>query len=189
MKPSVRFVMKIPWDFGRNKPSSLLYFVVVFLTLISDYSVTLQNISSTNNALKENNGVKSPAVIYKESIDDDSYKRLAPNCPSLDRKIYTGHAPRAFLEGQLTSPNVNYTKVSKNVTKLDECINECCSDSNSGCQSIFAFLNDTTGALSCFMVSCKEGQYCLPSKSRRQVLVNSTSVVLLRPPEGVSCIF
>ena len=188
MKPSVRFVMKIPWDFGRNKPSSLLYFVVVFLTLISDYSVTLQNISSTNNALKENNGVKSPAVIYKESIDDDSYKRLAPNCPSLDRKIYTGHAPRAFLEGQLTSPNVNYTKVSKNVTKLDECINECCSDSNSGCQSIFAFSNDTTGALSCFMVSCKEGPCCLPSKSTNN-LVNSTAVVLLRPPKGVSVFF
>lgn len=178
--------MKIPWKFdGEIKCLKLLYFTTILLTIVSEYNVNLQNIPLNDDNLNNKRSVddSTTAVIQKEAIDDDAFNKLSSNCPSLDRKIYTGHSPMGFLTMGLNSSKISYEKVTTaSVSSLDDCIDECC-NKESSCESIFAFYNNSM--LSCFMITCQEGKYCLPSKSTKS-LENSTAVVLLRPPRSVS---
>ena len=186
MKSSLKFGMKIPWnrEGGDNKSTKLLCIITILLAIVSEYNVTLQNIPLNNDNLNNKRSVDSTtAVIKNDAIGDDAYNKLVSNCPSLDRKIYTGHSPMGFLLNGANTKNMTYQKVTtKSVTSLDDCIDECC-NKQSSCESIFAFSNNSI--LSCFMITCQEGKYCLPSKSTKS-LENSTAVVLLRPPSGVS---
>ena len=189
MKSSLKFGIKIPWNNGENKRLNIFYFVTILLTIVSKFNVTLQDIPLSNHNLNNKRSVdeSTTAVIQKDAIDDDAYSKLAPSCPSLDRKIYVGHSPMGFLAGELNSSKINYQKVSsKSVSSLDDCMDECC-NKQSSCESIFAYVNNSVPepVLTCFMIACKEGKYCLPSESTKK-LENSTAVILLRPPSGVS---
>ena len=161
----------------------ILFFII--LAVVSDYTLSLQHISSYKHHVNNKRSVENlpTAVIQKDSISDDEYEKLSSNCPSLDRKIYQGYSPTGFTTLGLyaNSPKFVYEKVpDSKANSLDQCINECCS-SNSSCESIFAFSNSST--LNCYMITCQEGKYCLPSKSTKKG--TSTAVVLLRPPSGV----
>ena len=188
MKPSLKFVMKIPWNYTQDPCKNLIYLITILVCIISQYNVTLQGIPLNNKNVNKKRSVDlTTAVIQKDKIDDDAYSKLATSCPSLDRKIYVGHSPMGFLAGELNSSKINYQKVSsKSVSTLDDCMDECC-NKRSSCESIFAYVNNSVSEsrLTCFMITCKEGKYCLPSESTKK-LENSTAVILLRPPSGVS---
>ena len=190
-----QFNIKIPWIQGKTKHLNMLFGLNILLFIVSKNTVSLQQIVTSDENLNNKRSVydsttfdlttedSTTAVIQKHSISDDAYSKISSNCPSLDRKIYKGHSPVGFLSGLLNSTKITYEKVpNEKSSTLDECMDECCNQQKS-CQSIFAFSNDTI--LNCFMLTCEEGKYCLPSKSTKNV-ENSTTVVLLRPPSGVS---
>ena len=184
MKQQTKFNIKIPWTY---KSSNMLFLSFIILAVASDYTVSLQDIASFKNHVNNKRSAEnSPtAVIQKESISDDEYEKLSSNCPSLDRKIYQGYSPTGFLTLGPTYVGPKFVTVKvpdSKANSLDQCINECC-NSNSSCESIFAFSKSST--LNCYMVTCQEGKYCLPTKSAEK-LGSSTAVVLLRPPRGVS---
>lgn len=185
MKPSLKFNLKIPWNGNKNISVKMLFLLLILLSVISEYNAMLQNIfsSDVNVHNKRNVDESTTAVIQKDSISDDDYSKLQLNCPNLDRKIYKGHSPTGFLTFGVNSTEISYEKVSdEKASSLDSCMDECCNQNNY-CESIFAFSNNSV--LNCFMITCQEGKYCLPAKSTKNV-ENSTAVVLLRPPSGVS---
>ena len=183
MKQRLKYNIKIPWNQDWTK---MLFLFSIILVKICDYTVSLQQISINEKHVNNKRSVNdlTTAVIQKDSISDDAYDKLASNCPSLDRKIYQGHTSLGLIEFEgKTNSKFKYEKISSSkVTSLDQCLDECC-NSNNYCESIFAIYNST--GLTCFMITCQEGKYCLPSQSTKK-LENSTAVVLLRPPKGVS---
>ena len=191
MKTPLKFNMKIPWNRKKKKAfySKTLFVLLCLLTILSDYNVALQRLN-TNYEHKNNKRdvdhitTTTTAVIKKDLISDDAYNSITTNCPSLDRRIYKGHSPIGFLNfGPNDTSKITYEKVSmENSKTLEGCLNECCNVKTS-CEAIFSYSNNSL--LTCFMITCHEGRYCLPSKSSKSV-ENSTSVVLLRPPSGVS---
>ena len=187
MKPSLKFNIKIPWNGNKNISIKMLLVLSVLFPVISEYNATLQNIflNDVNVHNKRNVDESTTAVIEQDSISDDDYSKLQRNCPSLDRKIYTGHSPTGFLTFGVNTTKITYQKVpDEKASSLENCMDECCNQNNY-CESIFAFSNNSV--LNCFMITCQEGKYCLPAKSTKNV-ENSTAVVLLRPPSGVSMI-
>ena len=163
----------------------MFFLLSILFSLISEYNAMLQNIflSDVNMHNKRSVDESTTAVIQKDSISDDDYSKLQLNCPSLDRTIYKGHSPTGFLAFGVHSTKITYEKVpNEKASSLDNCMDECCNQNNY-CESIFAFKNNSV--LNCFMITCQEGKNCLPAKSTKNV-ENSTAVVLLRPPAGVS---
>ena len=190
MKPLLKFNMKIPWNKRKKRAfySKTLFVLLCLLTILSDYNVALQRLNTNyehqNNKRNVDDITTTTAVIQKDLISDDAFNNITTNCPSLDRRIYKGHSPIGFLNfGPNDTSKITYEKVSmENSKTLEGCLNECCNVKTS-CEAIFSYSNNSI--LNCFMITCHEGRYCLPSKSSKSV-ENSTSVVLLRPPSGVS---
>ena len=191
MKPPLKFNMKIPWNKKKKRAfySKTLFVLLCLLTILSDYNVALQRLNTKYEHQNYKRNVDdittiTTAVIQNDLISDDAFNNITTNCPSLDRRIYKGHSPIGFLNfGPNDTSKITYEKVSmENSKTLEGCLNECC-NVKSSCEAIFSYSNNSI--LNCFMITCHEGRYCLPSKSSKNV-ENSTSVVLLRPPSGVS---
>ena len=182
MKQRIKFNIKIPWTYNSTK---MLFIIYVILVIVSDYNVSLQQILPNIKHMNNKRSVEdsTTAVIQQNSISDDAYSKLASNCPSLERQIYLGHSPMGLLKlGVNHTSKFSEVKVpDSKANSLDDCMNECC-NSNDNCESVFAIFNSTS--LNCYMMTCQEGKYCLPSKSTKKY-ENSTAVILLRPPNGV----
>jgi len=98
------------------------------------------------------------------------------SCPDIVPHVYTKSVP----VGGTNKTYMSYTY--GNTTDLSQCVNACCGLSS--CNIAFLYFSgeskqsDSDG---CWLVSCKEDQYCLPNNRSQDIKYQKSTLVLVRP--------